>query len=79
MTFEALGCEVVQLFCEPDGHFPNHHPDPSEPDNLSALMLEVQAQEADIGFAFDGDGDRLGVIDDSGAVIWADTVLMMLE
>ena len=78
MTFEALGCEVVQLFCEPDGHFPNHHPDPSQPDNLSALMLEVQAQEADIGFAFDGDGDRLGVVDDNGAVIWADTVLMLL-
>ena len=78
MTFEALGCEVVQLFCEPDGHFPNHHPDPSQPDNLSALMLEVQAQEADIGFAFDGDGDRLGVIDDSGAVVWADSVLMLL-
>lgn len=77
-TFEALGCDVVPLFCEPDGNFPNHHPDPSQPDNLSSLMLEVQAQEADVGFAFDGDGDRLGVIDDSGAVVWADTVLMLL-
>ncbi len=78
MTFETLGCEVVPLFCEPDGKFPNHHPDPSQPDNLSALMLEVQAQEADIGFAFDGDGDRLGVVDNDGSVIWADAVLMLL-
>lgn len=77
-TFEALGCEVVPLFCEPDGSFPNHHPDPSQPENLSALILEVQAQEADIGFAFDGDGDRLGVVDNEGQVVWADTVLMLL-
>lgn len=77
-TFEALGCEVVPLFCEPDGSFPNHHPDPGDPENLASLMLEVQAQEADIGFAFDGDGDRLGVIDSSGASVWPDAVLMLL-
>jgi phosphomannomutase/phosphoglucomutase len=77
-TFEALGCEVVPLFCEPDGSFPNHHPDPSQPDNLAALILEVQAQEADLGIAFDGDGDRLGLVDDTGAIIWADRVLMLL-
>lgn len=77
-TFEALGCEVIPLFCDPDGSFPNHHPDPSQPDNLSALMLEVQAQQADIGFALDGDGDRLGVIDNEGGNIWPDRVLMAL-
>ena len=77
-TLEALGCEVTPLFCEPDGEFPNHHPDPSQPDNLASLLLEVQAQEADLGIAFDGDGDRLGVIDDAGNVIWPDRLLMML-
>jgi phosphomannomutase/phosphoglucomutase len=77
-VLEALGCEVVPLFCEPDGSFPNHHPDPGQPDNLSALMLEVQAQAADIGVAFDGDGDRLGVVDNTGQLIWPDRVLMLL-
>jgi len=77
-ALEALGCEVVPLFCEPDGSFPNHHPDPSQPDNLTALMIEVQAQKADIGFAFDGDGDRLGVVDNVGQNIWPDSVLMLL-
>lgn len=77
-TFEALGCEVIPLFCDPDGSFPNHHPDPSDPENLASLMLEVQAQEADLGIAFDGDGDRLGLVDNTGANIWPDAVLMML-
>lgn len=77
-TFEGLGCEVIPLFCEPDGSFPNHHPDPSQPENLASLMLEVQAQEADLGFAFDGDGDRLGVIDNGGNAVWPDSVLMLL-
>jgi phosphomannomutase/phosphoglucomutase len=77
-VLESLGCEVVPLFCEPDGSFPNHHPDPGQPDNLSALMLEVQAQAADIGVAFDGDGDRLGVVDNTGQLIWPDRVLMLL-
>ncbi len=75
---QALGCEVVELFCEPDGNFPNHHPDPSQPDNLAALKLEVQAQEADLGLAFDGDGDRLGVVDSAGELIWPDRLLMLL-
>jgi phosphomannomutase/phosphoglucomutase len=77
-TFEALGCEVVPVFCEPDGSFPNHHPDPSQPENLASLALEVAAQEADIGIAFDGDGDRLGVIDEAGKAIWPDRLLMLL-
>ncbi len=77
-TLEALGCEVVPLFCEPDGEFPNHHPDPSQPDNLASLILEIQAQGADLGIAFDGDGDRLGVVDETGDLIWPDRLLMML-
>jgi len=77
-AFEALSCEVIPLFCEPDGSFPNHHPDPSNPDNLASLMLEVQAQEADLGIGFDGDGDRIGLIDNTGANVSPDTVLMLL-
>lgn len=77
-TFQALGCEVIPLFCEPDGSFPNHHPDPSDPENLASMMLEVQAQEADLGIAFDGDGDRLGLVDNTGASIWPDAILMLL-
>ncbi|MGI9311593.1 MAG: phosphomannomutase/phosphoglucomutase [bacterium] len=60
--FRALGCEVVELFCEVDGRFPNHHPDPSRAENLAALIAEVRRAEADFGIAFDGDGDRLGVV-----------------
>jgi phosphomannomutase/phosphoglucomutase len=77
-TFEALGCDVVPLFCEADGNFPNHHPDPSQPANVASLMLEVQAQQADLGLAFDGDGDRLGVVDENGGGVWSDAVLMLL-
>lgn len=74
----ALGCEVVPLFCEPDGSFPNHHPDPGNPDNLAPLQLEVEAQQADLGLAFDGDGDRIGVIDNSGAQVMPEHLLMLL-
>lgn len=77
-AFEALGCEVVPLFCDPDGSFPNHHPDPSQPDNLASLRLEVEAQEADLGIAFDGDGDRLGILDSAGNNVWPDRLLMLL-
>ncbi|MCP5300090.1 MAG: phosphomannomutase/phosphoglucomutase [Chromatiaceae bacterium] len=77
-TLEGLGCEVLPLFCEPDGNFPNHHPDPSQPENLASLILEVQAQEADLGIALDGDGDRLGLVDDSGVIVWPDKILMLL-
>lgn len=76
--FQAIGCEVAPLFCEPDGNFPHHHPDPGEPQNLGALQLEVQAQEADLGIAFDGDGDRLGVVDNTGRYVWPEHVLMLL-
>ena len=77
-TFEALGCEVVPLYCEPDGSFPNHHPDPGDPDNLTALVEQVLTKEADLGVAFDGDGDRLGLVDNTGGIIQPDSVLMLL-
>jgi len=74
---KALGCDVTELFCEIDGNFPNHHPDPSQPENLKDLIQGVLQQKADIGLAFDGDGDRLGVITPDGAVIWADRQMML--
>lgn len=77
-VFRELGCEVVELYCEVDGHFPNHHPDPSRPENLQALARNVTFQGADLGLGFDGDGDRLGVVDSSGKIIWPDRVLMLL-
>jgi phosphomannomutase/phosphoglucomutase len=73
----TLGCEVSELFCEIDGMFPNHHPDPSQPENLEDLIHAVQAQGAELGLAFDGDGDRLGVITAQGEVIWPDRQMML--
>ncbi len=77
--FEALGCKVTALYEEVDGNFPNHHPDPSEPKNLVSLIETVKTQKADIGFAFDGDGDRCGVITDQGENIWADRQMMLFS
>jgi len=74
---QQLGCEVIPLFCEVDGHFPNHHPDPSKPANLQTLIETVQAQQADFGLAFDGDADRLGVVDAQGKIVWADRQMML--
>ena len=74
----ALGHEVIELYCEIDGKFPNHHPDPSQPENLHDLVDKVKAEGADVGFAFDGDGDRLGLIDSDGNIIWPDRQLMLL-
>ena len=73
----ALGCEVIPLFCEIDGNFPNHHPDPAEPENLQDLITAVQQQSADVGLAFDGDGDRLGVVTPRGEIIWPDKMMML--
>lgn len=73
----AVGCEVVPLFCDVDGTFPNHHPDPSDPENLKDLAAMVKHAEADIGLAFDGDGDRLGVVTKEGKMIFSDRVLML--
>lgn len=75
--FEAIGCEVIPLYCEVDGHFPNHHPDPSEPHNLQDLVTTVKQLKADIGLAFDGDGDRLGVVTPRGHIIYPDRLLML--
>ena len=77
-VFKALGCEVIELFTEIDGTFPNHHPDPLKPENLEDLIYAVKTHQADIGLAFDGDGDRLGVVSNAGQIIWADRVLMLL-
>jgi phosphomannomutase/phosphoglucomutase len=74
---KALGCEVIELFCDVDGSFPNHHPDPSKPENLFELIETVKHYKADIGIAFDGDGDRLGVIDSNGKIIWPDRQMML--
>ena len=76
-VLEAIGCEVVPLYCEVDGTFPNHHPDPSDPDNLQDLILSVKQMKADLGVAFDGDGDRLGVVTPDGETIYADRLLML--
>ncbi|HKK13979.1 MAG TPA: phosphomannomutase/phosphoglucomutase [Gammaproteobacteria bacterium] len=73
----ALGCEVSELYCEVDGHFPNHHPDPSKTANLEDLIAQVTRQGADLGLAFDGDGDRLGVVDGKGRIIWPDRLMML--
>ncbi|WP_111641611.1 phosphomannomutase/phosphoglucomutase [Marinimicrobium alkaliphilum] len=75
--FEALGCRVVPLFCELDGNFPNHEPDPTRDENLTALKAKVAETGADLGVAFDGDGDRLVVVTGRGEVIWPDQLLML--
>ena len=69
--FKKLGCDVTELYCEMDGSFPNHHPDPTLPDALEDLIKEVIKSKAHLGIAYDGDGDRIGVIDDEGNIIWA--------
>jgi phosphomannomutase/phosphoglucomutase len=75
--FRALGCTVTELFCEVDGNFPNHHPDPADPHNLRDLIDYVTHSDCELGLAFDGDGDRLGVITQSGQIIWPDRQLIL--
>jgi len=75
--FADLGCQVKTLFAEVDGRFPNHHPDPSQAENLRKLIQAVKASKADVGLAFDGDGDRLGVVTAQGQIIAADRLLML--
>ena len=77
--YTALGCEVVPLFCEVDGHFPNHHPDPGQPHNLQDLIHLVKKEKADLGIAFDGDGDRLGIVTNEGEIIWPDRLMMLFS
>ncbi|MEX0386922.1 phosphomannomutase/phosphoglucomutase [Spiribacter onubensis] len=73
----TLGADVIPLFCDVDGSFPNHHPDPTLPENLQDLIQAVATEKADLGLAFDGDGDRLGVVDENGHIIWADRQMML--
>ena len=75
--FRRLGCDVVELYCEVDGRFPNHHPDPSQPGNLTDLVARLAEGDCELGLAFDGDGDRLGVVTRDGHVIWPDRQLML--
>lgn len=75
--FESLGAKVSKLFCLVDGRFPNHHPDPSNPENLEDLIKEVVDTGADLGLAFDGDGDRLGLVDNNGNIVWADRQMIL--
>ena len=75
--FRALGCEVIELFSEVDGNFPNHHPDPSKPENLQDLINALQNSDAELGLAFDGDGDRLGIVTKGGNNIYPDRQMML--
>ena len=75
--FTELGLEATYLFCESDGTFPNHHPDPTVPENLEDIIRVVRERRADIGIAFDGDADRIGVVDGRGEIIWGDHVLIL--
>ena len=76
--YRRLGCEVTELYCEVDGTFPNHHPDPAQPENLVDLIKTLKQGDAELGLAFDGDGDRLGVVTKDGEIIYADRQLMLL-
>jgi phosphomannomutase/phosphoglucomutase len=75
--FRGMGCDVVELFCEVDGNFPNHHPDPAHPENLQDLIRSLRETDAEIGIAFDGDGDRLGVVTKDGQIIYPDRQMML--
>lgn len=75
--YKKLGCKVISLYEEMDGKFPNHHPDPTMPDNLKDLIKTVRGENADLGIGFDGDGDRIGVIDEQGNIIWGDHLLIL--
>jgi phosphomannomutase / phosphoglucomutase len=75
--YRGMGCEVSELFCDVDGHFPNHHPDPAHPENLQDVIRALAQGDAEIGLAFDGDGDRLGVVTKDGQIIYPDRQLML--
>jgi len=77
--YRRLGCKVIELYCEPDGHFPNHHPDPTVEANIVDLATAVCANDADFGIAFDGDGDRIGIVDEQGDIIRGDMLLLLLS
>ncbi len=78
-VIRSMGCEVIELFSEPDGRFPNHHPDPTIPKNLATLVETVKKERADAGIAFDGDSDRIGVIDEKGNILWGDQLMVIFS
>jgi len=77
--YERMGIGVERLFCEPDGRFPNHHPDPTIPENLDPLIGKVRGNGADLGIAFDGDADRIGVVERDGRIIWGDQLMILFS
>ncbi|MDX8398310.1 MAG: phosphomannomutase/phosphoglucomutase [Mariprofundaceae bacterium] len=76
--YRRMGCDVIELYCEPDGSFPNHHPDPTVVENMQDLAQSVRHHQADLGIAFDGDGDRIGIVNEHGEIIWGDMLLLIL-
>jgi phosphomannomutase/phosphoglucomutase len=78
-VFKKLGCKVIPLFCEMDGSFPNHHPDPTLPEALETLIATVKETQADVGISYDGDADRIGVIDEKGKIIWGDQLMIIFS
>ena len=77
--FKRMGCDVIELYSEVDGNFPNHHPDPGKLENLEDIISKVKDKNADIGFAFDGDGDRVGLITNAGYMIFPDKQMMLFS
>jgi len=77
--YRDLGCEVIELFCEPDGRFPHHHPDPTLVENMRFAIRQLKENHADLAIAFDGDGDRIGVIDERGRIIWGDQLMVIFS
>jgi phosphomannomutase/phosphoglucomutase len=76
--YRKLGCEVVPLYCELDGRFPNHHPDPTQPENVADLIATVKRERAELGIALDGDADRVGAVDATGRILWGDQLMILL-
>ncbi len=76
---KSMGCDVIPLYCEPDGRFPTHHPDPTVPENIQDLIRLTKESSADIGVGYDGDGDRIGVVDPAGNIVWGDQIMIMLS
>jgi phosphomannomutase/phosphoglucomutase len=77
--YRAMGCDVIEMYSEPDGRFPNHHPDPSEEENMLELIERVRSEGADLGIAYDGDSDRIGAVDDKGTIIWGDELMVVFS
>jgi phosphomannomutase/phosphoglucomutase len=77
--FKRLGCDVTGIYCDPDGRFPNHHPDPTIPENLRELIALVKEKKADVGIAYDGDADRIGAVTDEGKILWGDELLLLFS